>query len=767
MALLFAMGGTGGLWAPPASAQLPGLPQLESEDLDESETLAVDVQAPTVEQEEIDRLFAEALSLFTGEDRPASLTVFGHVAEILEAQRATGGLEAPEKDMLVRCLGYRAWVHHELEMQDLVEPTLVRILEVDPGASLDLLTVRPDFGDLSPDPTAPAADGGEAETVPKKLADAFGKLRKKTIGEVAFVVSPLDAEILIDGEPVADPASPVAVPAGTRGLTIRRPGYLPVEQELEVQAGKTLPFELEMERSSAILRLNTRPKEAEIRLDGRLLGVTSGTAAEGFLPQGAAALYRREEFSGEMIVEDLEPGLRILEISKPGFRPYRMELAIQELIDYQMPPIVLEAQGGQLVFVDFPRGADIFIDGEKTEADVPGVTRPRLSLAPGDYHVTVTSGSTRMFSTRLSLADRQNVEVRVELRPGLSFLGVLGADRTAARNLRQSFGLAAKRSSKWTLIDRSPEGPDVLRRAGLDAERLRDPGNAVDWRAVQQVLDRSAPGLLYLLAVLDNDLVAAEATFWILTAGPGPAKPDRVVLPLGNDPALADLQSRLDESLVLYRPYTGIVAIDSGATANPVVAHLVPGSPGETANLRPGDEILGVDGVTVQSRSELEQRFLASESGETLELVVRRAGVGRSERLTLTSGPRLLDPAEGFLPTVAYTELVLLEEKAERDERWILQLNRALLLMGAGEHEAAAKLLRGIRGPQASHGMNQGTVDYHLGLALLRSGRSEVESAARQAFERAMRLPGARLEHGDGAFLLPRVRARLRELGPG
>ena len=34
------------------------------------------------------------------------------------------------------------------------------------------------------------------------------------------------------------------------------------------------------------------------------------TAAEGFLPQGAAALYRREEFSEEVIIENLEPGER-------------------------------------------------------------------------------------------------------------------------------------------------------------------------------------------------------------------------------------------------------------------------------------------------------------------------------------------------------------------------------------------------------------------------------------------------------------------------
>ena len=238
-------------------------------------------------------------------------------------------------------------------------------------------------------------------------------------------------------------------------------------------------------------------------------------------------------------------------------------------------------------------------------------------------------------------------------------------------------------------------------------------------------------------------------------------------MPTSNDEALATLRERIDASLVLHRPYAGMVTIDSSATPHPVVAHVTPAGPAEAANLRPGDEIVGIGGVPIQSSRELETRILAAESGETLDLVVRSRGVGRNERLELGASPRLLEPSEGYLPSVAYTDLVLLEERARGEERWILQLNRALLLLAADENESAAKLLRSIRGPQLSHGLSQGTVDYFLGLALLRSGGAELQNAARQALQRAAGLPGARLHHNDEAFLLPRARARLHELTAG
>lgn len=753
-----------------------GRSQIEEVDLEESETLAVEVQDPGIDSQDLARLLLEADTVFASADRPLSLTLYGHLVDILEAELATRGesagtaesgegedgqtLDEDSRAILIHGLLRRAELHLELGEDQLAREGLQRALTLAPETEL------PAVGPDAPSP---------------ELASLFADTRKKTLGEVRFVVDPLDVEVRIDGRMV-DITEPVPVLAGLRRIELRRPGCTPIDRELEVAAGRSVSLEMEMERVSPVLRLNTRPREARVFLDGQARGTTQGEAREGFLPQGAIGVYRQDEFSAELVLDGIEPGMRVLEVRKEGYRPYRMELMIDQPIDYQMPPIVLEAQGGQLVFVDFPRDAEILIDGRPTAPDVPGVSRPRVSLPPGEYHVTVVAGgASRMFSTHLKLSDRQAMEVAVRLQPGLAMLGVLGGDQSGRANLGQSLDARLGESSKWALVDRQQDGAEVLRLLGLDAERLRraagvptagdpaagDPAAAaIDWAQVQTAMDRRAGGLLYVLAVLDNDLLATSAELWIWPAAPGPPRPDRVRLPLGDPDALRALRRQLDQVVPQRRPWLGAVVIDSDGSGHPVVADVTPAGPAEAAGLRPGDEIVAVAGVAVQSRAELAARIAAAETGETLDLAYRSAGAGNTARLRLGASPSVELDRPDLLPSVAWADLVLQAEKVGPSDRWLVLLDQGLLHLRADDATAAIQVLRGIRAPQTSHGLGQAAVDYWLGLALGRAG-SDFRDAARQALEKAAALPGARLEHHDGPFLQPRARARLRLLGPG
>ncbi|MCG8456376.1 MAG: PDZ domain-containing protein, partial [Holophagales bacterium] len=267
-------------------------------------------------------------------------------------------------------------------------------------------------------------------------------------------------------------------------------------------------------------------------------------------------------------------------------------------------------------------------------------------------------------------------------------------------------------------------------------------------------------------AVLDNELLATRAELWIWPAGPGPAVPDRLTLPLGDPEALRQLRQRLDLRVPLRRPWLGALVIDSDASPHPVVASVTPASPAEAADLRVGDQILGFGGLPIQSRAGLEERLAAAETGETVELAVRTGGQGRSLELRLGSSPSVEIDAPGLLPSVAWADLVIQKEKVAASEAWLVSLDQGLLQLRAGDVEAAVALLRGIRAPQSSHGLGQAAVDYWLALALSRAG-SNYRDGARQSFEKAASLPGARLDHHDGPYLQPRARARLRLLGPG
>ncbi len=187
--------------------------------------------------------------------------------------------------------------------------------------------------------------------------------------------------------------------------------------------------------------------------------------------------------------------------------------------------------------------------------------------------------------------------------------------------------------------------------------------------------------------------------------------------------------------------------------------------------MQPGDLVIGLASTPVQSRAQLEERLAAAEVGETLDLAVQSGatatgpGIARNLQLKVGASPSLIgeQAGDGLLPALAYTQLVLLEEKTPPADLWVVQANEAFLLLRAGDAEGGVRKLRSVRAPQASHGVGQAAIDYALGLALLRLGDTYAD-AARASFQKAAQSPGARLGHNDGPYLHPRALTRLQEL---
>ena len=65
-----------------------------------------------------------------------------------------------------------------------------------------------------------------------------------------------------------------------------------------------------------------------------------------------------------------------------------------------------------------------------------GATPPQAFLAPGAYHLEVTHGTVGYFETSVLAEDRRRVDVEVEFRPALAFLGVLGGDAAQSEAVR-------------------------------------------------------------------------------------------------------------------------------------------------------------------------------------------------------------------------------------------------------------------------------------------------------------------------------------------
>ncbi len=732
-----------------AQNALETVTEIVEEDLEDVGLDSLPSSFPEIDEPELLQSFEEAERQFQSVDQDASLPAFGNLVEILQPRAAVDQLSDRLREILVRSLAYRAQLYFNFEEIALVEQELVQMLRFDSQADLDRSRASP------------------------KLVEQFDRLRRSMLGEVTFVLQPLDAEVRIDGRKVDPSLGPVALFTGQRQIDISLPGYSPIARQLEIDADVSITLELELERTSAVVRLATRPAGATVSLNGESRGSTEGVAPEGFLPKSAESAYRREEFSNEFVVEGIELGLQVLKVELDGYRPQRFDLSINQLLDYPISPIVLEKERGSLVFNQFPKGAKIHVDGKLRQPDNPTARKPQLTLPPGSYHVTVSTSSSKMFSTHLELADRQRSEIDVDLRPGLAFLGVLGGDRDTARNLDQSLRVVLAESGKWTLINRTANASRVLANVGVDADSLRTleaesaagSRSNIDWRGVQAAVDQNVPGLVYVVAVPSNDLAATHATLWIWPRAPGPAEPDRMRLPLGDTEALANLKHSFNRSIQLQRPWVGALVIDTNGAPHPLVVEVAPASPAEVAGVQIGDLIAGVAGVPVTSRSAFDERIAAAEIGETLDFGVQSPGGARSLKLKLGASPDLLAASRSdLLDSVAYTELVLLAEKTAPELAWIVQLDQALILLRSNEWTEATRQLRSIRAPQTSHGVSQATVDYLLGIALSGAGPS-FQEAAKQHFQKAAAVEGARLFHNDGAWVAPRARARLTSIG--
>ncbi|MEL7060587.1 MAG: PDZ domain-containing protein [Acidobacteriota bacterium] len=757
--------------AEPAAAQLGQPGQIEVEDLaapPAGPSAEPDVDA--IDRPRIAALHAAALSAEATEPE-AALELYDRVLAALDLL-STEGLEATDRQLALDAGARAARLHDEFGEDPEAEAQLRRLIELVPGADTDSSALAELLGD--------------------RLRPVFKRLRDRMVGEIAFALEPPDADVRIDGRRTTSTLEPIAVLAGDRTLEIRRAGYAPIIRPLEVAAGQRATLELELERQTPVLRLATRPAGALVLLDGEPRGSTieptaaltdAGQSSTNDTPPPAldrperptttAPGFLADGMSAELIFEVAEFGLRRLEVRAEGFRPYSAELQILEPIDYRMPPIVLEPEGGTLVLSGVPSDAVLKIDGDVVQPEVPGASRSRLPLPPGDYLATVEQGSsTRMFSARVQIADRQTVELPVVLRPGLAFLGVAGGSGAIRDSVAQRLRQLVDTSDDWAWIDRTDGGTGLLDRLGLSPPRLRI-GSDVDWSALQERLDREAPGLLYLLAVGSDDPLAPSVELLLLPAVPGPAVPSRLALDLGGRSDGGLFPQVLRREITLQRPWIGALWIDSDAEDHPVIAAVTPASPADDAGLRPGERVVAVDGATVSSAGELGDRLQATEPGTSVELLVRNVGPDRSVQVQVGVGAwaAIAERATplGRVPAAAWATLTVASAESESANRWLLDLQRARLLIDAGRRDEdaaaeAAGILQSVRGPQTSHGYGQAAVDYWTGVAFETAG-PRYRQQALEAYRRAAAVPDARMTHPDGPWIAPRAEARLRALG--
>ena len=612
------------------------------------------------------------------------------------------------------------------------------------------------------------------------------------VGRVAFVVEPSDARIAVgdrilpavnraerlaaDPQPSdAVPSERAMFPAGHHLVEVSRPGYLPTLAGFTVAEGEEVEVTVTLRRASAAVRLRTVPSGATILVDGFVRGRTEGQAEPGFDPVEAAASTRRESFSRSLWIGDLAAGSHRLEVRKDGFRPYRASLEIIGARDYELSPVVLEAQQAFLLLKGLPDDAKVYANGRELGPDREKLM-PEASVAPGKVDLVVTSGVHAWFEASVVVEDGAWLEVPIELRPALAYLGVFGEDAAGLRAVSSALEIL-RQEGAWIVLDREREGAALFEELAVRPSTLRDRTAAkrnLDWDAVRARVEDRAPAALYVAAVLSDDLVADTVDLWWWSAAPGPSRPDVLTIEIPNGRIESGERRRLARALSpgldagLRAPRLGAVLIESLKGEALVVATVDSSGPAAAAGLRPGMEVVEIDGEPATSTLQVSEALAGLRPGGAIEL----ATGGAEGTVTLAVEPEWgwtgLDVfAPDLMSSVAAAHLIREIERPSDVPRWVLELDLAALLLAAGDASGAVRLLQTIDAPDRD-GLGAGSVQYALGLAmsdLAAAGQEEYGRQARRIFQALASATQGRIGADGGPSVPARARLRLEAEG--
>jgi len=299
-------------------------------------------------------------------------------------------------------------------------------------------------------------------------------------------------------------------------------------------------------------------------------------------------------------------------------------------------------------------------------------------------------------------------------------------------------------------VDRVLESEKLTRKALL-------PGGSAEPDLVKKVTEKLAAALEvqgFLIALLPGEKLQRTAVLHLLAAGN--TVPDTWDVSFGESASYMRFLSAVDRKATLYRPWTGLITVDSSMFEGVPVLRVVPGSPAAQAGVQPAEVLAAVDGKAVKQTSDLLAAVDAKKAKEKLALQFKGAGgAARALDVTLADTPQEIPLND---PSLLYNKVMMdLRQQVEgypgTETAAFARLNLAICAMHFGDFAAAHEhLLKARSELPARPGLSQGTALYYLGLALERLG---YKKEAVDAYRAAAGFKDATLFNNDGPSVAP------------
>jgi hypothetical protein len=602
--------------------------------------------------------------------------------------------------------------------------------------------------------------------VSPRIVTMFDELFKANVTELRIVVSPPDAEVMLDGTRIpATTTMPIAV--GDHTLSASRIGFRAVTHPFTAVAGAaTVVDSLALERTANVFRFVTAPAGVEVVIDGISHGVTKpGPPPAEYAEKAARAGVTAAELSAVLTVPELPLGPHRIQFKKDCFVMAERRQTAEQLDDYILDPVKLEPAVASVSVSSNQPGTIVLVDG--LQRGVAPMTIP--DVCEGQHLVELKSQSGRYFQ-RVDARTGAKINVEGMLRPAFALVSASGP---AALNtdLRLTVEKQFANSQSVTLF--APAAEDITK--ALAAEKLpndwlafdsnkRPLGTAAEVAAVMRGELSSRLSLQFDSQGIASVTVPSAATrnrLVVTLLAKGSTDPDVIELDLDSPDATSMAVGRLDRSLSFFRPSLGLTAVDVADMEGPVVVAVDPNGPAAKAGIQPGDIVLKANSQPVPDAAALITLLAGRKADEDLTLDLKdRAGVAKKADTKVFMTPRLigLNDQSLMINKILVDLRNRLQSPGEPILDSVMRLNMAVALARVGAWSEARLELQRVKlndGP----GVAAGTVHYLLGLAAERMGNIPEADAA---FKIAA--ASTALETEDGLPVKDLAEARLQAL---